>query len=470
MPEEEERENEQVRVRFRLAAECKDEALEIPDTEMAIPSHLGRKGLSTVINHLLDRRAPEEDDEGDGDEDRLPALTFDFLVGKDNFNRLLRTSIEKEARQNGLSLENALVVTYFPSQQAPEAKEESQATPDWISDLSFASETLTVACYEGSLRHYSVGKGGILTSQIVAPNAHSGPVKCTKSFTMAGSLWTVSGSMDHSMALTSWPSGRCHARMDHQAAVVSIDERIGSSDSSPLLASGDWDGGVCLWKLDYADAWNDNMPSKKRKKNTSTDEEGEIDYILTKTVSVQAHQSKVGGVCWGNHAKVNGFTDMKLITGSWDHSIKVYDMESQDCLLTLNGSKVVSSIDTSYFTAGIVATGHPDCAIRLWDVRTDQTTNSLVSDTSFRPSHRAWVSQVKWSSSNPYQLFSASHDGTVKVWDIRAQSPLHTVRAAPKDQKLMSIVVGSVDGESILFTGGTDCEVKQYTLDSKELS
>ena len=67
--EEEQRDNEQVRVRFRLSADCQNESLEVPDTEMALPSNLGRKGLSTVVNHLLDRRLPNEEEENDDDDD-----------------------------------------------------------------------------------------------------------------------------------------------------------------------------------------------------------------------------------------------------------------------------------------------------------------------------------------------------------------------------------------------------------------
>merc|ERR1712151_1407594 len=110
-------------------------------------------------------------------------------------------------------------------------------------------------------------------------------------------------------------------------------------------------------------------------------------------------------------------------------------MGKQNCLLTLNGARVVSCLDTSYHSEGVVATGHPD-GIRLWDVRVNISKQSAIfSNSTFRPSHKAWVSSIKWSQFNAYQLSSTSHDGTVKVWDVRSSYPLHTVRTFPKEEK-----------------------------------
>ena len=466
MSDDEDRDNEQVRVSFRLASDCNDESLRVPSDAMAIPSHLGRKGLSTVINHLLDRRLPNEDEEEDSDEDeREKALPFEFLVGEGNRGRLLRTSLEKEARQNGLSLEDALVVTYFPAQQKPELQGQEPPLPDWISGLSFTENSLFVACYDGSLRYYGVEQGSGIKAGSVVQSAHESPIKCVRSFAMNGSLWTASGSMDQTLALHSWPTGQCSSRVVLQATVTSVDEKV-TENTKAVLATGDWDGAVLLWDVDESDVTANETSSKKLKTSGKERQHSEEPtYAMTTKVSLQAHQSKVSGVAWGNHSKKNGFSNSQMVTGSWDHSIKVWDMETQDCLLTLNGSKVVACMDTSYHTAGIVATGHPDCVVRLWDVRTDQTTNSLVTDSVFRPSHRAWVSQVQWSEKKPYQVLSTSHDGTLKVWDIRAALPLHTVRTCSKEDKVLALTMGDVNEETMVFTGGSDCQLNKYHLD-----
>ena len=99
----------------------------------------------------------------------------------------------------------------------------------------------------------------------------------------------------------------------------------------------------------------------------------------------------------------------------------------------------------------------------------------LISDTTFRPSHKAWVSSVQWSQSNAYQLASTSHDGTVKIWDIRSSNPLHTVRTFSKEEKGLSLLwLGSLDDDreddesnnnkEVIFAGGTDCILKRIDV------
>jgi ribosome biogenesis protein YTM1 len=314
-------------------------------------------------------------------------------------------------------------------------------------------------------------KAGSFEKVAVKPNAHDGPIKCMATMNGDGddvALYIASGSMDHSLLLHEVDAdtykiklaARC--KEGHASA-------IGSADFFPAnktLASGDWDGGLCLWKIDGdADpSAGDHQPSKKSKTGLSSAKEDEAVQNLTPLFSLQAHSSKISGLSWGNYEKNNASqTQEHLITGSWDHSLKVWNIERQDCLLTLNGSRVISCLDTSHHSSAVVATGHPDCTIRLWDVRTDNAKESAlsVSDNTFRPSHKAWVSAVQWSRQNPYHLASTSHDGSVKLWDIRSSLPLQTVRAFPKTDKGLAMVYGDADG-GMMYTGGTDSIVKQF--------
>ncbi len=54
----------------------------------------------------------------------------------------------------------------------------------------------------------------------------------------------------------------------------------------------------------------------------------------------KAHGQCVSGVAWEEEEEGGGGGGRKVYTSSWDHSIKVWDVERQDCLQTLNGSKV----------------------------------------------------------------------------------------------------------------------------------
>ena len=76
-------------------------------------------------------------------------------------------------------------------------------------------------------------------------------------------------------------------------------------------------------------------------------------------------------------------------------------------------------------------------------------------------SHKSWVSAIQWSPTDPFVLATTSHDGTLKVWDIRSSLPLHTVRATTnKGDKSLCLAFG----DGFIYGGGSDCVVKKFAL------
>ena len=59
-------------------------------------------------------------------------------------------------------------------------------------------------------------------------------------------------------------------------------------------------------------------------------------------------------------------------------------MESQNEILALNGSKVVTSLGRCH-NSNVVATGHPDCCVRLWDMRINKGGEGNLFDGTLRP-------------------------------------------------------------------------------------
>jgi ribosome biogenesis protein YTM1 len=467
---------EQVRVSLKLSTSVQDRSLEVPSQPIAVPADIGRKGLSAVLNHLLGRIVAKEsaNDDSDSDDDapqgKLPPLTFEFIVTGAN-NKLLRKGVEKEARQNGLSLEQAIEITYFPAAGAPEVSGEQEELPDWISCLSVKNSILYAGCYDGSVHLYrregdDENKKGL--AKIDSTVVSSSPVKCidttiVKNDDGENKVWIASACLDHTMHIHTYDTTdntlQLYGHCVQEGMSCAMSSLSFSSSSKSLLASGDGNGTICIW--DVQNTKQVLEPAKKQKT-----QKGKVSTkSITPTGTIEsAHSQLVSGLSWGNHCTVN---QTHLISGSWDHSLKLWDVEKQDCLLTLNGSRVVSCLDTSYHSEGVVATGHPDCTIRLWDVRTNNAKpSSLVSDNIFRPSHKAWVSSVQWSKTNPYHLASTSHDGTIKLWDIRSSVPLHTVRAFAKEEKGLCLVwdPAAKDSNGIMFAGGSDCIIKQLRL------
>ncbi len=379
----EEPEGEQIRISLVLAKSCQDRSLEVPSDPIAVPSSTRKKGLSAIINHLLDRRisndtkGSEDDDSevSDDDEDKLPAIPFDFLLS----NKLLRMSVEAAARREGLSLEQAVEIQYFPARLAPEGEGESESLPDWISAMSSSPGLLCTGNCDGSIRLFNANNDDFGQTDVV--KAHSGPVKCISSSCLPdNSDLTViaSGCMDQTLVTHTYAKGgkmALHAVYSggHFSSINSL--KLLSENNVLTMASADWDGGLCLWKVPTSGSDNEE-PRGKRRKGISTDND-EVKEV-SPYFSFKVHSNNVSGIAWSNESSNT------LITSSWDHSIKTWDVESQNNILTLNGSKVVTCLGRCH-NSDVVATGHPDCSVRLWDMRSSSKNEGKVFDNTLRP-------------------------------------------------------------------------------------
>lgn len=58
-----------------------------------------------------------------------------------------------------------------------------------------------------------------------------------------------------------------------------------------------------------------------------------------------------------------------MITGGADHTIRLWDLETGLGTRTLTSDKVVNAIDIQR-TSGLLASGHTDKVIKVWDTRT----------------------------------------------------------------------------------------------------
>ena len=101
------------------------------------------------------------------------------------------------------------------------------------------------------------------------------------------------------------------------------------------------------------------------------------------------------------------FDDQKLMTGSLDHTLKLWNWRSGQCLRTFNAH--TEGIIALHFTNRYVATGSMDKTIRVWDADTKQT--FLLRE------HSDYINSVKIDEPS-HTLFSASDDLTVRFWDL----------------------------------------------------
>ncbi|KAK5111725.1 hypothetical protein LTR85_011770 [Meristemomyces frigidus] len=101
------------------------------------------------------------------------------------------------------------------------------------------------------------------------------------------------------------------------------------------------------------------------------------------------------------------FDDTKLMTGSLDNTLRLWNWRTGQCLRTFNAHS--AGILTLHFSGRYVASGSMDKTIRVWDSESKQT--------FLLRGHQDWVNCVKVDHASR-TLFSASDDLTVRLWDL----------------------------------------------------
>ncbi|KAF9359155.1 hypothetical protein BGX26_013008 [Mortierella sp. AD094] len=108
------------------------------------------------------------------------------------------------------------------------------------------------------------------------------------------------------------------------------------------------------------------------------------------------------------------FDEAKLITGSMDRTLKIWNYHTGQCIRTLQGhTDGVVSLD---FDSRILASGSVDSTIKIWNFATGECTTLK--------GHSDLVNKVQIYKNT--MIFSASDDTTVKLWDIASRMCLRT--------------------------------------------
>jgi ribosome biogenesis protein YTM1 len=423
----------------------------VSDAPFVIPARLGRKGLSLTVSHLLNTDEP---------------LSFDFQIG----DQLLRSPLHKFLSTYRYSSEEIVTIRYFIASQIIEDEGPTNELPAWISalDTSFSPTQCVAACYDGILRvvdnqslevvhEVSAHDEAIRAVAVWQPDTENETFVGTSSKDTSIKVWSFSNNPGSA-------SGSLLTRLDsHLSSVEAL-----CHWKQNLLLSGDWNGNMLVWDISGVlankeiagqEKAKDDMASKKRKTSASTANTASFEASeLRPLFTLKAHSQAISRIC------VSG---SKAYSSSWEHSVKLWDLERQDNTFTINCVKVVTDMSVQSTGGALIATSHPDGRVRVWDERRREGAAALG-----QPSDVAWVSSVKWhgqgaeSENGALLLGSVDYSGRVNLWDLRHHTkPVASTEAHAGKVLCMDWVHKGKEGSNeAILSGGSDCSIRATTV------
>jgi autophagy-related protein 16 len=136
---------------------------------------------------------------------------------------------------------------------------------------------------------------------------------------------------------------------------------------------------------------------------------GVVDPIHT----LSGHMAKVMGARFTNDSR-------RVITGSYDRTIKIWNLERGYCTATIYAFAQCSDLALNA-DATIIASGHTDNSLRLWDARTRDSVHAFTS------AHTRPLTGVAFSPDS-LMIASLARDNTIKIVDTRKFDVLTTFR------------------------------------------
>lgn len=411
-----ETENGEGQVQVHL--KTKQEHYAVPDVPYSIDATVTTTELNTFINTLL-----EQTDSGD----HSSSVEFDFLV----FDEYLRGRLCDHLKEKAISFEDAIEIEYVERFPAPEPQD-CLLHDDWVSAVKTCGKWVLTGCYDNTINIWTIKGKHILTIP-----GHSMPVKAVAWVSLDSERGKfVTCSQDQTAMLWDWliesNSVECvSVCKGHERGIDGVDV----SPNKERFATGSWDTMLKIWSADINEAGEGT--SKRAKADGGS--------TRTPQMTLQGHRECISAVQW--------MDDVTLLTGSWDHTMKVWDLNMEGIKTEISTNK--SIFDASYSKLSrLIVTASADKNIRLYDPRTNR--GSVVRNTYL--GHQQWVQTVMWSNTEEHLFVSGSYDNQNKLWDCRSpKAPLYDLIG--HGDKVLDI---DWSNPKYIVSGGADNTVRVY--------
>ncbi|XP_065055783.1 autophagy-related protein 16-1-like [Rhopilema esculentum] len=157
-------------------------------------------------------------------------------------------------------------------------------------------------------------------------------------------------------------------------------------------------------------------------------------------------------------ARFLGADSSKIVSGSHDRTLKIWDLRSKVCTKTIFAMSSCNDLIASDLTGTSIISGHFDKKIRFWDIRSDSNTNEIqlpgkVTSLDLAPDMNS--------------LLVCTRDDSLKLIDLRRNQVVSTYRAegfkvafdwtrACFSPDVQFVMCGSYDGGVYVWNARTD--------------
>ncbi|KAF6026587.1 WDR12 [Bugula neritina] len=364
---------------------------------------------------------------------------FDFLIN----GELLRTTIAQFMESKEISTEEVVGVEFILKQPSP-SPEQSILHNDWVSCVQGNSKYILSGSYDHTVKIHTYEGTELLTLP-----AHSAPVTCLSWISSGDNTYSfVTGSHDQLLHVWQWETDtnsiKCLYKCSGHAFALSS---VVTSPDNLQFASVSRDKMLKIWTLDdrgvNVNTDDEGAPSKKRKSNEAQSK--------VPIITLAGHSEGIMGVCWKAMSNI--------VTAGLDHTIRIWNLETQTNTQTITSSKAILSLDCSP-VSGRFLTGSSDRHVRLWDHRVKDS-SMVIGNFS---SHTGWVSSVFWSQDNENLFISGSYDNLAKLWDVRSpKTPLYDLTG--HSDKVMAV---DWSCPSYMLSGGADNSLNIFSYKASQ--
>lgn len=221
----------------------------------------------------------------------------------------------------------------------------------------------------------------------------------------------VSGSTDRTVRLWDMTTGQCLQVFEGHTSTVRCLQILpvsklapGLQDCSHVIITGSRDSTLRVWKMPSAE--HDTSTSVVTTNSSSPTERHNPFFVRT----LSGHTQSVRALAAEHDV---------LVSGSYDCSVRIWQISSGRCLHRLNGhSQKVYSVVLDMKQNRCIS-GSMDCKVKIWDITTGSCTYTLEGHTSL----------VGLLSLSHERLVSAAADSTLRIWNPKNGKCIETLTA-----------------------------------------